>query len=282
MTTRLFAPSYNRPLQLYALLESILKYDKLGLFSHIRVCYAGTTDELKIGYDKLINHSILQNKVEFVPKSGSHYKDIMSSFDEPIDFWAMTTDDSLFYRPFSLTEKQLNEVMTDSVDHFSFRLGYNTTVLDYENPEKKHELRGDNIQNDLVRFYKGNHTGHYGHSFAIDSYLSHTEYIKQLIIRACSPVGFNYSYMESKLGDYLRSGGNKPFVICPKQSWLVNSPNNKVFDGPYLKNGVKFPYTVEELNQKWLDGYKIDLSKIDGSIINSVQQEIDYKFCLDH
>jgi hypothetical protein len=54
MTTRLFAPSYNRPLQLYALLESIKLYDKSNVFDKIEIYYGYTTDDLKAGMISLI------------------------------------------------------------------------------------------------------------------------------------------------------------------------------------------------------------------------------------
>lgn len=279
MTIKLFIPSYNRPCQLHALLESLILHDQNNLFSNIEVRYKASTPEIQAGYEKLISSvQIPFLAIKFLPKQSSHYKDVMSSFDEPSNFWAMTTDDSIFYRDFEHHESHFDKVLGSDVDHFSFRLGLNTTTIDYLNPKEQHYLSGQEIDFELLRFYRQNHQGHYGHPFAVDSYLSRTEYIKNLLLKVCSPAEFNYRYLECKMSDYIRSTNNRPFTICPKQSWLVNSPSNMVSDGPYLKNGVQHKFTVEELNQKYLDGYKIDVEAIDPNSIHSVQQELAFQF----
>ena len=274
-----FIPSYNRPMQLHALLESILMYDQGELFNNIEIRYKASTPEIQLGYDKIINSiQIPFWAIKILPESNSRYKDIMSSFDEPSDFWAMTTDDSIFYREFHLNELQLDKVLMSDVDHFSFRLGLNTTTIDYSKPQEQHYLSGQEIDFGLMRFYRPNHQGHYGHPFAVDSYLSRTEYVKNMILKVCSPSGFDYRSLECRMSDYMRSTNNRPFTVCPKQSWLVNSPSNMVSDGPYLKNGVQHKFTVEELNQKYLDGYKIDIEAIKPNSIHSVQQELAFEF----
>ncbi len=276
MTIKLFIPSYNRPIQCNALLESLKLHDKMGLFGKIEVCYEGTTDRLKEGYKKLVEEQS-SDKIKFIPKSGNHYSDVLSSLEE-CDFWSVSTDDSIIYRNFELTEEQLDKHFINTVNHFSLRLGYNTITIDYENPAEKHYLNGDKLDNNLVRFYWPNHSCHYRHAFALDSFVSRSEYVKQLIIRSCSPSDFGYRYFECKMNEYINMHSNKPFALCFRNSVLVNVPSNKVNDGPYLKNGVIHPYSVDELNDKWLDGYKIDINTIKEEEIDNVQMEIKFEF----
>jgi hypothetical protein len=279
---KLFIPSYNRPCQLHALLESLEKYDKNNIIDVAHVFYQGTTEALQLGYEKLIKNKEF-DWVVFEPKSGNHYKDVMKSLEWDFDYWTVTTDDSVFYRDFSLNIDDLNKSFTDSVNHLSFRLGYNTTTIDYSNPDEKHYLTsttGSKLSNEhgLVQFYWPRHVGHYGHPFALDSFLTKTGYMRQLMIQGCSPAGFDYRYMECKLGDYLRMNQNKPLALCFEQSVLVNIPSNKVCSGPYLKNGVIHPYTTEELNQRYLDGEKIDIVAIGKNNIDNVQMELPFNF----
>jgi hypothetical protein len=274
MTIKLFVPSYNRPAQLYALLESIIKYDEIGIIKEILVCYQGTDYYFEEGYKEVKKHF---KNVTWVKKSGSHYKDVMNSLEGDSPFWGVSTDDSVFYRPFDLTNEELEQVFTNDVNYLSFRLGYNTTTIDYSNPDEKHFLSGSKTGK-LVKFYWTNHVGHYGHPFALDSFVTRTEHMKTLMIKACSPAAFDYRAMECKMSDYLRMNPNKPFALCFDKSVLVNVPSNKVCDGPYLKNGVIHPFSTEELNYKFLAGEKIDIEDIINHNIDNVQMELAFKF----
>lgn len=272
---KLFIPSYNRPCQLKALLESIVKHDKYLFFNKIEIYYQGTTEKLNAGYEKLKNQYFGLH-TEFIPKSGNHYSDVMNSM-ENCDYWAITTDDSIFYKKIHLTRAKLDKLMRSDVNHFSFRLGYNTTTIDYANPDEKHYLSGKE-ECGIVRFHWQNHVGHYGHPFAVDSFLTNADYMKQLVIKSCSSDHFNYRYFECKIGEYLRMNNNRPFALCFPESVLVNSCNNMVADAPYLKNGIVHPFTIEDLNEKWLEGYKIDINCIDKIKIDNVQMELPFEF----
>ena len=63
-----FIPSYNRPTQLLALLESLQKYNNC-LFENIHVRWAATNDISQKAYLKLLEHPICEF-VNIKPKKG--------------------------------------------------------------------------------------------------------------------------------------------------------------------------------------------------------------------
>lgn len=263
-------------MQCFLLLEGLNKYSN-DFFTQIIVCYEGSTSDFKLGYDKLTSDKKF-DKIKFVPKTRNHYEDFSLALDGNFEYFSIMTDDSIFYRQNNLLLEQLNEIFEKDILAFSFRLGLNTNIIDFINPTDKMSIDGKDTKHDLIKFYWPNHTSHAAHIFALDSTIMKMSDIKTLVQRACSPTGFSYRSLECKCMEYLRMNPNKPFALCQKLSCLVNSPNNMCTLGIDVRNGVKHKYTLEDLNQKWLDDYKIDINNIDKDSIVSVQQEIPFTF----
>ena len=59
------------------------------------------------------------------------------------------------------------------------------------------------------------------------------------------------------------------------ESVLVNSPNNRVQDDFKNVSGSSFSFEQEDLNEKYLEGYIIDLEGIDFSNIKCPHQELN-------
>ena len=62
-----------------------------------------------------------------------------------------------------------------------------------------------------------------------------------------------------------------------KESLVVNSPLNLVGSSENM-SGQKFGVSLEELNQKYLEGFDPDLDDMDFSNIQGCHQEIQLKF----
>jgi hypothetical protein len=282
-----FIPSYNRPLQLHALLESIILRDKAGLLSNIHVRYQGTTTALANSYVHVKNNEAFRH-IDFKNKSdkGLGYDMLEVMGNSKYKYFCVITDDSLFYRDFNLEYSQLNYLFNIcDLNHFTFRCGLNTIIVDYINQEYKEYLKSSPLTDSdrtgcspTERIFDWTkHTNHYGFPCALDGTLFNREHILKYTLESVG-VDFDYRKWECKVNELMRSKIEKPVAACFKESVLINSPNNMVSDGPYCKNGEVHKYTVEELNNKYLAGEKIDIRAIDPNSIVSVQQELPLKF----
>lgn len=271
----IFIPSYNRPMQLLALLESIFKFDNYNLLRNIHVRYQGSTELHQKAYQKLLELPICEY-IDIKSKKGLS-DDMLEVMTNPrYKYFNVITDDSIFYRKINISYEDIDDFLTDEVNHLGFRLGKNTTQIDYCNPDL-HDSLNHTIVGPLLKFKWTQHGNHYGHAAAIDGSLFNREWILQKTLESCG-LGFDYRAWECKVNDIMKIWPVKPYALCPINSVLVNVPANQVTDGQQVKNGINHPYTINELSQKFIDGFKIDLDAIAKNKIVSVQQEIPFEF----
>ena len=65
-------------------------------------------------------------------------------------------------------------------------------------------------------------------------------------------------------------------IVCPKQSVVVNSPNNRVSETHQEnKSGEEYNYTPEQTLDVYRQGKRIDIDLLDFSSIRCPHQEID-------
>jgi hypothetical protein len=166
------------------------------------------------------------------------------------------------------------------VAHFAFRCGFNTPIIDYTAPKVEtniHRLQNTTeVTSDIIKFNWFNHTNHYGYSCALDGTLFEREYVLNFTQEAACP-NFDFRAWECYCHPYLKKNGRRD-ALCFSESALVNVPCNQVSQGEPCQNGVYYSYSEEELNEKYLQGIRVDLSKIDFSGVNSVQQELEFPF----
>lgn len=274
----LFIPSHNRACQLYALIESIKLYDNCELYKNIHIRWSATSELQKLAYKKLLESDIVEG-IDIQPKCGlSLSRDMYPIMENnKYTYFSITTDDSLFYRLFCITLDDLDDFMSADVNHLSFRIGFNTNIVDYSNPEQKEYLKDWKRIGKLIKFQWIYNTGHLGYPCAIDSSIWNREYILNMTQQACG-LNFDFRYFECRLHEHLKIFSKKHYGLCLPESALVNIPVNMVSDGPYCKNGVQYSYTIDILAQKFLDGYKIDITEIGKHDINSVQMELPFRF----
>ncbi len=73
-------------------------------------------------------------------------------------------------------------------------------------------------------------------------------------------------------------GAIPPYMGCCNTNLIVGVPANRVQETCINKAGATHEYTLEFLNDQYLDGYKIDLDAIDFSDIIGCQQELEMSF----
>ena len=278
MSVGTFIPSYNRPMQLLVLLESIFEFDDGMLLQNVHVRYQGSTELHQKAYQRLIEHPVCEF-IDIQPKKGLSEDMLEVMTNENFKYFNIITDDSIFYKSFNITCDDLDDFLTEEVNHFGFRLGNNTTQIDYCNPNL-HDVLDAKQAGPFLKFKWPQHGNHYGHAAALDGSLFNREWILQKTLESCG-LGFDYRAWECKVNDIMKIWPVRQYALCSPISSLVNIPANQVTDGQQVKNGVHHPYTIDELSQKFLDGYKIDLESLSKNKIVSVQQEIPFEFIKD-
>lgn len=68
-----------------------------------------------------------------------------------------------------------------------------------------------------------------------------------------------------------------PNMVSEHYAIILNVPNNMTQTAGYTPHGQRFEYSLEELNRKFLEGYKIDTGNLYGFNSKSVHTEVEYQ-----
>lgn len=257
--------SKDRAIQLHLLLESL---EVNANYFELEIIYLATNDEYQKAYDLLISRF---TKAKFI-KQSEFNKDVLNCFKSYTGkFITFFVDDCIIYRPFDL--KTALDILQNDEDVFSFalRMGKNTTFCYtmQQNMTSGNLFEQENTMQWRWRY--GNYDFNYPICF--DGHIYRTDDIYKIL----KAVAFhNPNTMELSVQHYK--------INCPQRmasfytSALVNSPSNVVQIVCLAFNGIKHPFDVKILNEKYLAGEVIDFANLDFSNIIGAHQEIDYKF----
>jgi hypothetical protein len=277
--------SKDRPMQLYACLESLIAQAH-GIEKHdVTVVYTWSTDRFQAGYDWIIKYfddypapCYLTFMDEGKTEEGKKYWPFKQCVMEHIgsDKVMFVVDDCIFTHPFSLAEceKELN-LNPDAVG-VSLRLGHN---IDYCYTVNQLQKFPDYIltlqKGSLFKFNWVKGSLEFNNPFEVSSSIYRVREIK--------PFLENYQWKTpNQLEDVL---GMLKKIYFPTKPMLLSYWNSKAFCNPANKvnpsnnrAGVDERYTIENLMTLWEGGYKIDVFRFDGFVNNAVHQEVDYEF----
>jgi hypothetical protein len=262
--------SKDRAMQLDLLLESILLNFDVEDYQ-INILYKASNDEFQRGYDLLINKYPQFNfKIE-----ESFKNDVLSLFND-CKYTVFFTDDDIIYKSFKLNNDELHNIfMITEANCFSLRLGLNTNHcytqqrLNKLNNYNTHNFYYDvNLIEPVISWKVADGTNDYAYPMSVDGHIFKTEYIKNL----CEVLEYsNPNLFEAMLSNFTRP---EMIISSYEHSKLVNSPINKVQDIFQNLSGMKYRYSVEDLNEMYLDGVILNLEKINFDEINGCHQEI--------
>jgi len=277
--------SKDRACQLDLLFQSIRRFCP-SLFSEITVIYKASNSEYEIGYEKLFwkvkNSLPFYDKVVWY-KEKEFYKDFIQAIDNcNTSYICGLTDDCLFYDKINVSANDIKQTFTDDVFCFSFRLGVNTIIQNYMTGEEQYPL----LQREVTELNKGEiikwnwklrpPMENYAYPVSLDGHIFRTkELLKISTIK-------NFTCLrqwEGELSLIIRRLTAKPYMASLSHSVLFNIPANCVQDPPLI-SGTQFPYSVEELNQKYLDGQILDLDFILNNCmpVLSSHKEVEFRF----
>jgi hypothetical protein len=165
--------------------------------------------------------------------------------------------------------------MLTEANCFSLRLGLNT--VNCYTMQKLNKLNNHNTHNfyydvDLIEpvisWKVADGTNDYAYPMSLDGHIFKTEYIKNL----CEIL----EYTNPNLFEAFLSNFTKPEMIISsyKNSKLVNSPINRVQETFQNLSGMKYKYSIEDLNEMYLDGLILNLEKMNFNEILAPHQEI--------
>lgn len=259
--------SKDRALQLRLLLDSIAK-NANGIFN-INILYKASNQNFKSGYEKLISENLIEN-INWVEES-EFKKQVIELLKQEYDYSCFFTDDDIIYE--KIEESRIIETINKDIDIFCFSLRLGTNV------KKCYTMNCDNVLGDFEDFGETicwEWTKRYmdfGYPLSVDGHIFRTKDIYKLV----SKINFhNPNTLEGNLQIF--DNFPKEKMVSYKQSKLVNSPSNIVNDTHPNRKGEQHGITVEELNNKYLNGETILLDKIDFSNIIGCHQELLFKF----
>jgi hypothetical protein len=269
--------SKDRAMQLDLLLESILLNFDVEDYQ-INILYKASNDEFKRGYELVINKYPQFNfKIE-----ESFKNDVLSLFNNS-DYTVFFTDDDIIYNSFKLTKYELRNIFELSkAICFSLRLGLNTTncytMQKLNKLEKfdKHKIFYDtDFIEPFISWKVADGTNDYAYPMSVDGHIFKTEYIKNL----CEVLEYNNpNLFEAMLSNFTRP---EMIITSYEHSKLVNSPINRVQETFQNLSGMKYRYSVEDLNEMYLDGLILNFEKMNFNEITGCHQEIQPIFKLN-
>jgi hypothetical protein len=230
----------------------------------INVLYTYSDDNFKSGYDKLFTiHN--DSNINYIKENDTFKKHVLLLMNPDNAYTIFFVDDNVFKNPFSLDSKQFR-LFTLNYDilTLSLRLHPNLT---YCYPARVRMSMPDFDSNLLFKW--NGMQGDYGYPMSLDGHFFRTNDILPIIkvLSFTNPNSFEYMLSCYPL--------NRPKMICFEESVIVNNPINKVQN---WNNNVHGNVPSEFLNDKFLEGYIIDLYDFKGFKNYSCHQEIEIKF----
>ncbi len=266
--------SRNRACQLELLLHSI-RQNIPNVFD-IHIIYKADEHKYQEAYTQLVNH---YTECHFY---GERHDWNLERYTRQIinettnKHMAFFTDDTVVYMLAPLVGQQfLTRVLKDRAV-FSLRLGYNTLVQNCHTGEMQLPLNLCVDEGETVSWNFNHHHPHsnYGYPFGLDGHIYLTRMMRDLIIRFRF---HNTNQLESEL--FKQRSYIPQMIRSFKHSIAVNIPCNN--QSNITIAGQLHPYSIEELNNDFLKGLRIDLEDImsRSQTIIGAHQEIKLVLC---
>lgn len=271
-STDLLIFSYDRPLQLYALLESI-ELNVSGL-EELYVLYRASSIESERGYQELKKDF---PSARFVPQSHTRarqdFKPLLLKylFGSPAPYALFAVDDIVVTRPIDLGSAEL-QMERYGAFCFFFRLGLNIDTC-YMTNQPSPVPPGNLVEPDLFLWRVGSGTWDWNYPHNVDLTLYRKREIFPFFYAA------TYSYPNDLEALWAHFARQDDLALCLAHSAMVNIPMNVVssFNNRHMQSK-----TAAECLDLFLQGLKIDIAPLQGLENNSPHFEITPTFIPRH
>lgn len=268
--------SKDRPLQLDLCLKSIKKNFK------------DSTQNIVIhnnseSFENNFAHKTLREEhpdVEYWRQSSSLFKDVFHAVHSAKnDLICFFTDDDIFYNEFKCDN--YNFMSSENTSCLSLRMGLNITERSHAGqvgPDLCANAWG--IGKDFMFWSKTAHAygSYWSYDLSVDGHVFTRNRLFEMLGELCllqdkKEWGNTPNVLESVMQRFWAIGPN--LMVSPRQSMVVNSPNNRVQDTHQNMSGEKYDYSSETLLEKYNSGARINLDDLDFSDIRCPHTELD-------
>lgn len=254
----------DRPLQLYAYLESYYQNVYEDSQGQLVVFYRTSDEKYEDGY-RIIRNEFKKVTWVYQNKFDDQLKEIVNNFTSK--HILVTCDDDIWVNNFKYTE-HINKIFNHNVATLMLHL---RPALDFCYPMNAPMQSPDYIDNyrGLMLWNWTKADKDYGYPMGV----SCSMWGRESLLTEMNKYTFAHpNELEEKMSQ--NPFTHRPFMLSFRQNKMINSPLNRVQD--YSRN-PNANISTESLNQKFLEGYKIDLTKIDKSP-NMAAKPIDLYF----
>jgi hypothetical protein len=250
--------SRDRAMQLDALLQS-LDQRTPDLFTSVTVIYRPTNERFEQAYAELESE---RPELRWL-REGKFRHDILRAIG-PAERTVFHTDDDVYFRTPGAIDLIDDEVC------FTLRLGQNTIYcypLDIEE-----RLLDASVEDDRVSWdWALQGPGAYSYPLALNGHVLRTEEIYEWLTRASYS---NPNELEAALQAF--NAEVNPRMASFRHSVVVSIPANVVNETYPNRHGAYA--SVDELNERFLAGGRIDVGAMDFSAVRACHQEIPFVF----
>ncbi|MCA9770373.1 hypothetical protein KC460_03315 [Candidatus Dependentiae bacterium] len=262
--------SYNRPMQLYALLESVERY-MVGIGDTV-VIYRASDERYAMAYEKVYERfSYVMPCAQGVNPNGD-FKLLMQQavFDSSKDYVLFAVDDIIVKDYVDLSEC-IETLEHENAYGFYLRLGKNTNFC-YPLNKSQGVPPLRLITDDIFSWQFVHGIGDWGYPHTVDM----TLFKKEVIMNDLKRLSYTApNTFEAAWAGQARSIKNK-FGLCYKQSKMVNLPLNVV--QKIYKNRTTNSYYPEQLLDIFNAGHKIDINPLYKIKNRSAHMDYDLTF----
>lgn len=262
--------SKDRPIQLYALLESLFA----NCIDHClaKICVlVNVSEEFLKSYEEI--EAVFSDYCEFIYEKDFPTELSKQLMFDPKRFIMFLVDDIIFKKKFSLRECCSILESDDNYFSFSLRLGEGLNYC-YPISSAQKEPTFRLTLDDVLVFKHWGQDGDWGYPMSLDGSIFKTSEFNYI---ACSlPKGSFKSpnHFEGALASKSSSIKDKD-IICFPESVIVNIPDNRVQDEVKNKNQQN---DHKRFLTIWGDGLKIDISKLKGLKNNSCHFPVEFEY----
>jgi hypothetical protein len=264
--------SKDRAAQAHLCLESIKRNDN-GLFDSVSVLFHTSNQDYKRGYLALEKAFPGVSLIE----QDNYYDNVMELLDG-FHFTSFFTDDDILYRKIPVNQKDVSFLFDEpEIGCLSLRLGMNTYIQDPYVGSKVVKPSSEfwfNFTEFITWTWKDCPIyTNFGYPLSVDGHIFHTNELRT-ILEQCKFNNPNQQEiaMMSKIDIFPHK------MSCFEHSVLINTPINRVQDTCMNRAGEKCRQEPAEMNQRYLNGEKLDFNSIDFSNIIGCHQELDIKW----
>ncbi len=283
MSIKIICPSRDRTCQLDCLLRSIEQnwtFDGL----EIGIIYKATNDRFAEGYDRVFDSYWFDEYDIWACPEGDFCEDIKTALhpldEEEHSLAGFMCDDCVVYRSFGLSSEDIVGAVNKDVVCFSMRLSDTHYIQNYQILEIHKEIKGLKYfynHHDLIEWKYKTYPRYSnpGYLFSMDGHFYPTGWLYGAVKDRTfeSPRALEH---QLNVDDSLRSKAPANMVCSADGSAVFVNTINAIQEG--IPAGLKYSYSPEELNQKFLKGERISMRSFDNIEIFGCHDEIKLEF----